>query len=110
MIEALKKKYGNKPVNRAKVVQKLVDMRPAANNAESCTYVYDKIRMLINQMVSAGQDIRKMQDALWAEKILEKFPYNTVKNVLISTQEQDETSVDDIMEALEKQIEAKKYV
>ncbi|KAL6738168.1 hypothetical protein Aduo_011745 [Ancylostoma duodenale] len=110
MINALKKKYGNKPINRAKVVQKLVDLRPAANNAENCTYVYDKIKVLINQMVSAGQDIRKMQDALWTEKILEKFPYSIVKSVLITTQEMDEIKIDDIMDALEKQIEAKKYV
>ncbi|KHJ87534.1 hypothetical protein OESDEN_12689 [Oesophagostomum dentatum] len=110
MTEALKKKYGNKPINRAKVVQKLIDMRPAANNAESCTLVFDRIRMLINQMVSAGQDIRNMQDALWTEKILEKFPYSIVKNVLISTQEKEEIKIEDIMEQLEKQIDAKKYV
>ncbi|EYC43182.1 hypothetical protein Y032_0501g2606 [Ancylostoma ceylanicum] len=110
MINALKKKYGNKPINRAKVVQKLVDLRPAANNAESCTFVYDKIRVLINQMVSAGQDVRRMQDALWTEKILEKFPYSIVKNVLIATQEMDEIKIDDIKDAPEKQIEAKKYV
>ncbi|EYC27635.1 hypothetical protein Y032_0009g837 [Ancylostoma ceylanicum] len=110
MTNALKKKYGNKPTNRAKIVQKLIDMRPAANNAESCTHVYDKIRMLINQMVSAGQDIRNMQDALWTEKILEKFPYSIVKSVLISTQDQEETKIEHIMEELEKQIDAKKYV
>ncbi|EYC10154.1 hypothetical protein Y032_0057g2793 [Ancylostoma ceylanicum] len=110
MINALKKKYGNKPTNRAKIVQKLIDMRPAANNAESCTYVYDQIRMLINQMVSAGQDIRNMQDALWTEKILEKFPYSIVKSVLISTQDQEETKIEDLMEELEKQIDAEKYV
>ncbi|CAJ0591216.1 unnamed protein product [Cylicocyclus nassatus] len=87
IIETLKKKYSNRPVNRARVVQKLVDMRPATNTAESCSDTHDKIRMLINQLVSAGQDIRKMQDALWTEKILEKFPYIIVKNVLTSTQE-----------------------
>ncbi|KHJ93208.1 hypothetical protein OESDEN_06886 [Oesophagostomum dentatum] len=88
MTEALKKKYGNKPISRAKVVQKLIDMRPAANNAGSCTLVFDRIRMLINQM----------------------FPYSFVKNVLISTQEKEEIKIEDIMEQLEKQIDTKKYV
>lgn len=60
MTEALKKNYSNKAVNRAKVVQKLVVMSPAMNNADSCNTVFDKIRMLINQMVSVGQDIRLM--------------------------------------------------
>ncbi|PIO53477.1 hypothetical protein TELCIR_25187, partial [Teladorsagia circumcincta] len=110
MIEALEKKYGNKPINRAKIVQRLIDMRPAANNADACYNVFDKIRMLINQMVSAGQDIRIAQDALWTEKILEKFPYSIVKNVLIATQSKDEVKIDDIMNELEKEIEAKKYV
>ncbi|XGW33713.1 hypothetical protein V3C99_017834 [Haemonchus contortus] len=110
MIEALEKKYGNKPINRAKIVQKLIDMRPAANNAAACNNVFDKIRMLINQMVSAGQDIRIAQDALWTEKILEKFPYSIVKNVLITTQSKDEVKIEDIMSELEKEIEAKKFV
>ncbi|KHJ80491.1 hypothetical protein OESDEN_19834, partial [Oesophagostomum dentatum] len=90
MIDTLKKKYGNKPVNRAKIVQKLVDLPCAKNNAESCTNIFDKIRMLINQMISAGQDILSMQDAMWTEKILEKFPYSIVKNVLISIQDMPE--------------------
>uniref|UniRef100_A0A7I5E795 Peptidase A2 domain-containing protein n=1 Tax=Haemonchus contortus TaxID=6289 RepID=A0A7I5E795_HAECO len=85
-------------------------MRPAANNAAACNNVFDKIRMLINQMVSAGQDIRIAQDALWTEKILEKFPYSIVKNVLITTQSKDEVKIEDIMNELEKEIEAKKFV
>uniref|UniRef100_A0A7I5EAI6 Peptidase A2 domain-containing protein n=1 Tax=Haemonchus contortus TaxID=6289 RepID=A0A7I5EAI6_HAECO len=85
-------------------------MRPAANNAAACNNVFDKIRMLINQMVSAGQGIRIAQDALWTEKILEKFPYSIVKNVLITTQSKDEVKIEDIMNELEKEIEAKKFV
>ncbi|KAL6733107.1 hypothetical protein Aduo_003788 [Ancylostoma duodenale] len=93
MTNALKKKYGNKPTNRAKIVQRLINMRPAANNAESCIYVYDKIR-------------RPMD----GKKILEKFPYSIVKSVLISTQHQEETKIEDIMEELEKQLDAEKTV
>ncbi|KAK6764040.1 hypothetical protein RB195_024392 [Necator americanus] len=63
MIEELRKNFGNKPTNRANIVQKLVDMHPTNGTAESCIAAYDKTRMLINQMISAGQDIRCMQDA-----------------------------------------------
>ena len=110
MTEELKKKFGNKPINRAKIVQKLIDMRAANSTAEGCAAVYDKIRMLINQMVSAGQDIRAIQDALWTEKILEKFPYNIVKNVLTSIQDKNDATISDLMHEIEKEITAKKFV
>ncbi|KHJ76068.1 hypothetical protein OESDEN_24313, partial [Oesophagostomum dentatum] len=111
MIEELKRKFGNKPINRTKIVQKLMDMRPASRSAESCITTFDKIRMLINQMVSAGQDIRHMQDAMWTEKILEKFPYHIVKkNVLINIQDRDEVTIDDVMKEIDKEITAKKFI
>uniref|UniRef100_A0A7I4Z127 Peptidase A2 domain-containing protein n=1 Tax=Haemonchus contortus TaxID=6289 RepID=A0A7I4Z127_HAECO len=108
--EELKKKFGNKPTNRAKIVQKLIDMRAANNSAANCAAFYDKIRMLINQMVSAGQDIRAIQDALWTEKILEKFPHNIVKSVLISIQNRDNVTIGDVMQEVEKEITAKQFV
>ncbi|KAK6734800.1 hypothetical protein RB195_018156 [Necator americanus] len=108
MVGTIKKKYGNKPINRAKIVQKLIDLPCARNNAENCTYIFDKIRMLINQMVLAGQDIPNTQDVMWKERILEKFPYNIVKNVLISIQEMEDVKVENVMEQLEKEINAKK--
>ncbi|KAK6765338.1 hypothetical protein RB195_025312 [Necator americanus] len=89
MIDELKKKFGIKPTNPAKIVQKLVDMHRANGTAESCITAYDKIRMLVNQLVSAGQDIRYMQDAMWTEKILDKFPYNIVENALTTIQNQE---------------------
>ncbi|VDO36337.1 unnamed protein product [Haemonchus placei] len=82
-------------------------MRPAANNATACNNVFDKIRMLTNQMVSAGQDTRIVQDALWTEKVLEKFPYSIVKNVLITTQNKEEVKIEDIVNELGKEIGAK---
>ncbi|KAL6739059.1 hypothetical protein Aduo_012548 [Ancylostoma duodenale] len=57
MINAPKKKYGNKPTNRAKTVQKLIDLPAAKNNADSCMFIFDKIRMLMNQM----SNCRRMQ-------------------------------------------------
>ncbi|KAK6742872.1 hypothetical protein RB195_010249 [Necator americanus] len=110
MINALKKKYGNKPTNRAKIVQKLINLPAAKNDADSCMNTFDKIRMLMNQMVSAGQNIPQMQDAMWTEKILEKFPYTIVKNVLVTIQDQDEVKIEDVMDHLEKEINAKKFV
>ncbi|KAK6735718.1 hypothetical protein RB195_018757 [Necator americanus] len=108
MNNALKKKYGNKPTNRAKIVQKLINLPAAKNDADSCMNTFDKIRMLMNQMVSAGQNIPQMQDAMWTEKILEKFPYTIVKNVLVTIQDQDEVKIEDVMDHLEKEINAKK--
>ncbi|KAK6761401.1 hypothetical protein RB195_022458 [Necator americanus] len=110
MINALKRKYGNKPTNRAKIVQKLINLPAAKNDADSCMNTFDKIRMLMNQMVSAGQNIPQMQDAMWTEKILEKFPYTIVKNVLVIIQDQDEVKIEDVMDHLEKEINAKKFV
>ncbi|KAL6742934.1 hypothetical protein Aduo_016027 [Ancylostoma duodenale] len=110
MVEALKKKYGNKPTNRARIVQRLTFLQPANKTAESCTYVFDKITMLINQMVSAGQDIRKTKDAMWTETILQKFPYDIIKNVLIAIKGKEEANIEDVMEEIEKEISAKTYV
>ncbi|KAL6724140.1 hypothetical protein Aduo_019055 [Ancylostoma duodenale] len=110
MINALKKKFVNKPTNRAKIVQKLIDLPAAKNNADSCMFIFDKIRMLMNQMISAGQNIPQMQDAMWTEKILGKFPYTIVKNVLVTIQDQDEVKIEDVMDHIEKEITAKKYV
>ncbi|EYB93812.1 hypothetical protein Y032_0178g647 [Ancylostoma ceylanicum] len=110
MIDTLQKKYGNKPTNRARIVQRLSFLRPANNSAESCTYVFDKISMLTNQMVSAGQDIRKSKDAMWTENILQKFPHEIVKNVLIAIKDRDELQIEDLMRQIESEISAKTYV
>ncbi|KAL6738102.1 hypothetical protein Aduo_011688 [Ancylostoma duodenale] len=61
-------------------------------------------------MVSAGQDIRAMQDAMWTEKILEKFPCNIVKNVLTTIQDNDEVKIEEVMREIEKEITAKKFI
>ncbi|KAK6763157.1 hypothetical protein RB195_023752 [Necator americanus] len=108
IVETIKKEYGKKPINRAKIAQKLIDLPSAKNNAENCPYIFDKIRMLVNQIVSAGQDIPNTEDAMWTGRILEKFPYNIVKNVLISIQEMEDVKVENVMEQLEKEINAKK--
>ncbi|KAK6735669.1 hypothetical protein RB195_018726 [Necator americanus] len=79
MVETIKKKYDNKPINIAKIVQKQIDLPCARNNVKNCTYISAKIRMLINQMVSVGQDIPYKQGAVWTERILKKFPYNIAK-------------------------------
>nr|CDJ84671.1 unnamed protein product [Haemonchus contortus] len=110
MTEELKMKFGNKPTNRAITVQKLAGVRAANNSAVNCAAIYDKFRKLINQMVSAGQDIRATQDALWTEKILEKFPYNIVKSVLISIQNRDNVTIEDVMQEVEKEITAEEFV
>ncbi|KAK6736395.1 hypothetical protein RB195_019213 [Necator americanus] len=91
------------------IYETLVD-QTAKNDADSCMNTFDKIRMLVNQMVSAGQNIPQMQDAMWTEKILEKFPYTIVKNVLVTIQDQDEVKIEDVMDHLEKEINAKKFV
>ncbi|VDO77028.1 unnamed protein product [Haemonchus placei] len=88
----------------------LIGMRPASNSAAACNNVFDKIRMLVNQMVSAGQLIRIAQDALWTEKILDEFPYSMKKKVLITIQSKGEVKIEDIMNELEKEIEVKKFV
>ncbi|KHJ84902.1 hypothetical protein OESDEN_15378, partial [Oesophagostomum dentatum] len=110
MIETLKKKYGNKPINRSRIVQRLVNLKPANNTADGCVYVLDKIKMLINLMVSAGLDMRQTEDPMWTEAILKKFPSSIVKKVLLDMQEKPEVTVDDLMVDLEKQINAKLYV
>ncbi|KAK6762191.1 hypothetical protein RB195_023052 [Necator americanus] len=40
VVESIKNKYGNKPINRAKILQKLTDLLCAKNNAENCTYIF----------------------------------------------------------------------
>ncbi|KAK6764708.1 hypothetical protein RB195_024874 [Necator americanus] len=44
-------------------------------------------------LVDQSQNIPQMQDAMWTEKILEKFPYTIVKNVLVIIQDQDEVKI-----------------
>ncbi|KHJ87880.1 hypothetical protein OESDEN_12335 [Oesophagostomum dentatum] len=107
MIDALKKNYDNKTVNRIRIVRKLTFLRTASNAAESCSYVHDKITMLISQMVSAEQDIRKTKDAMWTETMLQKFPYKIVRNVLLAMKERDELFVEDVMQQTESEISAK---
>uniref|UniRef100_A0A7I4XXE2 Histone domain-containing protein n=1 Tax=Haemonchus contortus TaxID=6289 RepID=A0A7I4XXE2_HAECO len=55
-----------------------------------------------------SKNSRIAQDALWT--ILEKFPYSIVKKVLITTQSKEEVKIEDIMNELEKEIEAKKFM
>ncbi|KHJ88957.1 hypothetical protein OESDEN_11238 [Oesophagostomum dentatum] len=110
MVETLKKKYGNKPINRSRIVQRLVNMRTATNTADDCVTVLDKVKMLINLMVSAGHDIRKTEDPIWTETILNKFPNAIVKKVLLEIQEKEEVTIENVIDSLEKQVNAKVYV
>ncbi|KAL6738253.1 hypothetical protein Aduo_011820 [Ancylostoma duodenale] len=107
MVNSLKKKYGNKPINRSRIVQRFVNLKPASNTAENCVYVLDKVEMLVNLMVSAGLDIRSTEDPMWTEALLKKFPNSIVKKVLLETQEKAEVTIDDLIANLEKQINRK---
>ena len=66
--------------------------------------------MFIKQKVSAEQDLRLTRDAIWAEKILEDFSHNIVKNVLITIQDRDEVTIDDVTKEVDKEITTKKVV
>ncbi|EYB96851.1 hypothetical protein Y032_0146g2533 [Ancylostoma ceylanicum] len=110
MIETLMKKHSNKPTNRARIIQQLMDLQPANKTSSSCTFVYDKISMFINQMVSAGQDIRRTTDAMWTENTLQKFPHDIVERVLIRTREQHDITIDELTNEIDAEIAAKSYV
>ncbi|XGW17350.1 hypothetical protein V3C99_002170, partial [Haemonchus contortus] len=110
MIKTLHKKYGNKPANRARIVQQLNELPRASKTAESCEKVFDDICMLLNQMFSTGQNIRACRDALWTEAILNKFPKDIVEPVLLKMREHDDLTVDSILDFISGEISAKAYV
>ncbi|KAK6010073.1 hypothetical protein OSTOST_24935, partial [Ostertagia ostertagi] len=107
---AADKKYGNKPVNRARIVRKLHNLQKADRSAESNEAVFDQICMLLNQMISAGQDIRNTNDAMWIETILGKFPQEIVEPVLMKMREKEDTTVETVLEMVEAEIATKAYV
>ncbi|KAK6058462.1 hypothetical protein COOONC_03970 [Cooperia oncophora] len=96
--------------NRSRIVQRLRDLPPADRRAESNEQTYDKICVLLNQMLSAGQDIRATKDAMWSEAILSKFHRDIVEPVLVKMREQDDTTVENIMQMIETEISAKSYI
>lgn len=110
MIETLKKKDGNKPANRSRIVQQLQSLPQANKTAENNELIYDKVCVLLNQMVSVGHDIRSSKGAMWTEAILSKFHHDIVEPVLIKMREKDDATVDSIMQMIEKKIAARSYV
>ena len=110
IIETLKETYCDQTTNRSQIVQKLVNLRPANDTAESCSSIFDQIKMLTNQMISAGYDVRSTCDPMWGETILAKFPRDIVKPILIASQTQSKQTIDDLMALLKKEIAAKGYV
>ncbi|XGW12069.1 hypothetical protein V3C99_013053 [Haemonchus contortus] len=109
-IKTLHKKYGNKPANRARREQQLNELPRASRTAESCEKVFDDICMLLNQIISTGQNIRVCKDALWTETILSKFPKDIVEPVLLKMREHDDLTVDSILDFISGEISAKAYV
>lgn len=110
MIKTLKETYCNYSANRSQIVQKLLSMTEAHSNADSCLSVIEQIQVLINQMVSAGYDIRNTCDPMWSETILAKFPQDVIKPVLIVCQSQPNQTIEGLMGHLKKEIAAKGYV
>uniref|UniRef100_A0A7I4Z2P9 Integrase catalytic domain-containing protein n=1 Tax=Haemonchus contortus TaxID=6289 RepID=A0A7I4Z2P9_HAECO len=108
IIETLPKNNLNQPTNRAQIVQKLINMKPAANTAESCSTVFDNIQ--VHQMISAGHDVRRTCEPIWYEIILAKFPRDIVKPVLINGQSKDQQTIEDLMAQLKGEISAVLYV
>lgn len=110
MVDTVTKRFGNKPTNRSTIVQKLFDLRPASKQGHSCQECFDTIKTLVNQMVSAGYDIRDTCDPMWSETILQKFPYEIVRDILVKNQSTDTLKIEELLDALEKEICAKAYV
>ncbi|KHJ92975.1 integrase core domain protein [Oesophagostomum dentatum] len=110
IIETLQENYCNQPSNRSQIVQKLVNLKAANETADSCSMIFDEIKMLTNQMVSAGYDVRKTCDPMWSETILSKFPQDIVRSVLIAGQTLERQTIDDLIGTLKKEITAKSYV
>ena len=110
MVETISKRFGNKPTNRSKIVQKLFDLKAPSKGAESCQDCFDAIKTLLHQMVSAGYDIRDTTDPMWTETILQKFPYEIVKDILVKNQETETMKVGTLLDVLEREIVAKAYV
>ncbi|VDL85984.1 unnamed protein product, partial [Nippostrongylus brasiliensis] len=110
IIRTLQENYCNQPINRSQVVQKLVNLKPASNFSDSCSTVFDQIQKLVNQMVSAGYDVRDTCDPMWCETILAKFPSDVVKPVLLSNHSQAEQTTGNLIGQVKKEIAAKGYV
>ncbi|PIO56510.1 hypothetical protein TELCIR_22090, partial [Teladorsagia circumcincta] len=110
MVNTLKESYCDYSTNRSQIVQKLMSLKAASNFADSCAAVLDQIQVLINQMVSAGFDVRNTCDPIWGETILAKFPRDIVKPVLITGQTLCKQTIGDLMGQLKKEVAAKSYV
>ncbi|EYC25296.1 hypothetical protein Y032_0012g1809 [Ancylostoma ceylanicum] len=110
IIRTLQQNYCNQPTNRSQIVQRLVNLKQASNFADSCSAVFDQIQILVNQMISAGYDVRKSYDPIWCETILAKFPQDVIKPVLVSGQTIANQTIEDLMAQLRKEIAAKGYV
>ncbi|KAK6742031.1 hypothetical protein RB195_009726 [Necator americanus] len=110
LIKTLQENYSNHQCNRSQIVKKLVSMSVANNSADICSATFDQIRMLTNQMISAGYHVGKTCDPMWCETILSKFPEDIIKSVLVASQSQDRQTVDDLMNLLKTEITAKAYV
>ncbi|VDL78168.1 unnamed protein product [Nippostrongylus brasiliensis] len=96
--------------NRSQIVRKLMNMKLAASFADSCSLALEQIQILVNQMVSAGYDVRATHDPVWCETILAKFPHDIVRPVLIATESKHNQTVGDLLIHLKKEIAAKIYV
>lgn len=110
IIKTLKENYEDNSTNRSQVVQKLTKLRSASNFADNCSAVFDQINVLVNQMVSAGYDVRKSCDPMWCEAILSKFPRDIIKPVLIASKTQRNQTVDNLLGQIKEEIAAKVYV
>lgn len=110
IIQTIQEKYCNHSVNRSHIAHKLISLKPANSYAESCSSAFDQIQILINQMVSAGYDVRRTCDPLWCEIILAKFPHDVVRPVLLSSHSQDSQTIGDLTAHLKKEIAAKAYL
>lgn len=110
IIQTLKQNYSDDSTNRSQIVQKLAQLKPANNFADSCSDVFDQVHVLVNQMVSAGYDVRKTYDPMWCETILSKFPREVIKPVLILSKAQSNQTVEDLLGHLKEEVAAKAYV
>ncbi|XGW21976.1 hypothetical protein V3C99_004717 [Haemonchus contortus] len=110
IVQTLKDKFGNRPVNRSKIIQKLFDLKAAAHNAKSCDDCLDSIKALVNQMVSTDYDIRATSEPMWTETIIKKFPYTIIKDVLAKYQDDKNITIGNLITLLEREISSKLFV
>uniref|UniRef100_A0A7I4Y857 Reverse transcriptase domain-containing protein n=1 Tax=Haemonchus contortus TaxID=6289 RepID=A0A7I4Y857_HAECO len=107
--QTLKDKFGNRPVNRSKIIQNFFDLKAAAHNAKSCDDCLDSIKAVVNQMVSTDYDIRANSESMWTETIIKKFPYTVIKDVLAKYQDDKNITIGNLITLLEKEISSKLF-